>query len=84
MNKFLNQYPQLREPKIGDRIKVIKILNILKEEIKSISYNIGEVGTIQDVFEQGQINSDRIYEVDFEVTKAALLYQDEFIIIDDQ
>jgi len=54
MNKFLSTYPQLWEPRIGDNIKIIKIVNAsgeIEPESKYFhySYSIGEQGVIVDI-----------------------------------
>lgn len=48
MNKFLKQYPQLREPKVGDPIKFI-----LSHDNKIFS--VGDIGTIIHMSERYRI-----------------------------
>lgn len=43
MNKFLKQYPKLREPKVGDRIEIVKTINANKK------YQIGDTATITHI-----------------------------------
>jgi hypothetical protein len=47
MNKFLEQYPALWVPKVGDRVRIIKLVD-------NGHYQIGDVGVIYGV--SGDLN----------------------------
>ena len=48
MNKFINKYPVLWSPAIGDKFRVRCVLNSFKEPVPDNHYNykIGEIGVI--------------------------------------
>jgi hypothetical protein len=75
INKFLNQYPQLWEPTIGDKIIVIQALtwNKTPQDNINLTYQIGEQGTIINV--SGH-NIDVVYRVHFS-NFSGWLYKEE-------
>ena len=46
MSKFLKQYPALWTPKIGDRIRVIKVLDGDRKEVEKWDYTKNDTGII--------------------------------------
>jgi len=72
MNKFLKQYPQLWTPKVGDKIRIIKVLNehreiITKDQYERMGYAIGFIGIIIVVPPNNILNIDNTYTIDFEI-----------------
>lgn len=64
-NKFLNLYPAFWEPKIGDTVRVIKILDEHGKVNPHVSYGykIGDYGVIVD---HANLNGLLAYRVRFE------------------
>ena len=57
-NKFLEKYPVLRDPKIGDIVEVIALLDVHHKPMEANHhYYIGDIGKI--------IAADLLYVVDF-------------------
>jgi hypothetical protein len=53
MNKFLNHYPKLRKPQVGDKIEIIKVVQG--------NYKVGDVGIIKhigEIFTEVQLVND--------------------------
>jgi hypothetical protein len=76
-NKFLKLYPQLRDPDIGDKIKIVQVLNARKCPVDKWYYSINDVGTLV------YINStESVYEIYFELYANSFpVYREEFEII---
>jgi hypothetical protein len=62
-NKFLEKYPQLHEPKIGDRVRIIKLLDGHKNNVNSWYYNIGAVGQIVEILDT---YAHTVYRIQFD------------------
>ena len=75
MNKFLTKYPQLRTPKVGDKIRVIKLMNFKREIVYTLyDYEIGDTGTITFV---NHVHLGTVINVQFTKGTHASLYLDE-------
>jgi hypothetical protein len=76
-NKFLEIYPQLIEPKVGDRVKIIKLLSGFKCSVDTWFYCINDVGTIIK-----RSSNEWVYEIYFsKYTESFPVYREEFEII---
>jgi hypothetical protein len=49
MNKFIKTYRAFWNPKVGDRVKIIKLLDENKRPIEKWHYNIGDQGVIHNL-----------------------------------
>ena len=89
-NKFLEKYPQLREPRIGDCIKVTRILNAdgslcldvdgnPKTTNTYFKYGINDIGYIYNI--GTNTHNFKFYTIKFKNKNNASVYKDEFIII---
>ena len=45
-NKFLEKYPNLWIPKVGDKVEIIKVLNNIKKPTDNWYYKIKDTGEI--------------------------------------
>jgi hypothetical protein len=77
MNKFLEKYPRLREPRIGDKIQIIKIINDIGTG--DYNYKLGDTGVILNKY-NNPFKGVHLYLIDFENTKC-VVYKDEFTIL---
>jgi hypothetical protein len=64
-NKFLKQYPQLWEPKIGDIIKIRKCINIRKHPTDDLEYKIGDTGIISEIDHSPYFKGENLYKIEF-------------------
>jgi len=74
-NKFLKQYPQLRDPKINDIVEMIG--NVDNEFSK---WNNGEKGVILDIFYSGAV----VYKIKLErsISPYEWIFREDFKVID--
>ena len=76
-NKFLEQYQKLRDPKAGDVIQVIRVLNGLKKPVDHWSYKIGDTAVVENYEEESNACN-----VTLDITGICVgMYREEFIII---
>jgi hypothetical protein len=80
-NKFVVKYPALWEPKIGDKIKIVRLLDGSKHEVSKWHYHIGDRGAIVSRSRE-KLNHDStqiwVYEVLFIRYKVAFsVYREE-------
>jgi hypothetical protein len=72
-NKFLERYPELWVPSIGDRVRVIKLC-------APGEYKIGYTGKITHIWDFGDVHT--IYDIEFSnIEDEQRLYREEFEII---
>ena len=70
-NKFLEKYPALHEPCIGDRIQVKELISIKSghNHYKHTPYNIGDTGIILGdigiLIPMNNIKINSLYKIDF-------------------
>jgi hypothetical protein len=80
-NKFLEKYPELWEPKVGDIVQVVYVLDCNGFLVKNTwNYAIGETGKIVAV--PTITGGFGLYTVRFDKSKAHLLYREEFELSD--
>ena len=76
-NKFLDLYPQLWEPKVGVKVKIVKILTRDKKPTDNWNYKIGDTGEIIHVM---SLTRYTLYQVKFHKNqKSFWAYKEEFI-----
>jgi DUF1009 family protein len=81
-NKFLKQYPQLWFPKVGDKIRIIRLLDMDKTEIQKWHYNKNEVGKIQYIYKNRE--GWDVYDIVFCSGKVEPVYREEFELAYDE
>jgi hypothetical protein len=74
MNKFLNKYPSLWEPVIGDRVRVIQVLNHSKQLATNWAYSAGEEGEIVEIY-------DYVYMIKFDKDENYTVFKEEIELI---
>jgi len=71
-NKFMQKYPQLWSPKIGDKVKIVKLLDISDTPVPIWVYSIGDKGEIvwlcnhnvvEVLFSNGESYQTYLYEI---------------------
>ena len=75
-NKFLDLYPKLRQPKAGDTIQVICVLDGLKKPVDDWIYKIGDTAVVENYEEESNACN-----VTFDTGLNTGIYREEFIII---
>jgi len=83
MNKFIKKYQIFWEPKIGDRVQIIKIVDFLGNEFNNNNswyYNVGDYGKIIKIEET---TSNILYYILFDKSnKTYITYKNELKLVD--
>jgi hypothetical protein len=81
MNKFLEQYPALWVPKVGDRVEIVQVLDGQRNPVINWKYKINDTGTIVQT-QSNDRGTEWIYDIYFEkYTTIFPVYREEIELI---